>query len=294
MKLILHLGLSYACNMKCKHCFVNKSKDRFDIERIKQVISYLVESQGLFVLYYTYGEPFLSGHFETIQNFCKNLGLIQIVMSNGSIISDEDCNNLVKNGIDRVYISIDSCFPDKHDLNRGVDGAFDSAIRSIALLNSKKIRTGIATTVNENNANEIYGIASLADSLNISSLSLLRQRNFSGVVAVPDHCEYYSFFEDYISNPRHFGLFVHDSSLNPIVKNALSNGLISFQDYEKWTEMNLCHANTTVSIAPNGDVYSCNLFGNVISNIYEYDIEEIIGSLDDENFVCCTKFPGTC
>ena len=21
MKLILHLGLSYACNMKCKHCF---------------------------------------------------------------------------------------------------------------------------------------------------------------------------------------------------------------------------------------------------------------------------------
>ena len=63
-----------------EHCFINKSKDRFDIERIKQVISYLVESQGLFVLYYTYGEPKRADdsdiyylHIMGLTDCCQNL-----------------------------------------------------------------------------------------------------------------------------------------------------------------------------------------------------------------------------
>ena len=52
MILTLHLGLSYACNMRCKHCFVNKKRDALDTDTCKNIIDMLYD-KGLMVLIYT-------------------------------------------------------------------------------------------------------------------------------------------------------------------------------------------------------------------------------------------------
>ena len=296
MRTVLHLGLSYACNLKCSHCFVKKADDEFDAGLWSSFIRFLVERHGLFLVYYTYGEPFLSHNLFQMQEICRQLGLVQIVMSNGTLISASDIAALKQNEISMVYISIDHAIAKKHDLNRGVKGAYSKAVASVKQLVESGIRTGIATTVNSENQNEIYAIAHLANKLRVSSLSLLRQRGPTGMVNLDKENEYYSFFADYIRAPWKFNLFVHDMYLNPIVEDAFRTGKISTLDNEKWIEMNACHASTTISVAPNGDVFSCNLFGTSALNIREYPFDVIMKRLEeyDDSFACCAELSGTC
>ena len=41
MILVAHLGLSYACNMRCKHCFVRHKKEDYVIQHYKEIIDKL-------------------------------------------------------------------------------------------------------------------------------------------------------------------------------------------------------------------------------------------------------------
>lgn len=290
MRTVLHLGLSYACNMHCKHCFVDVKQDYLVLETLKNAIRYLAEKCGLFIVYYTYGEPFLSHNLESMLDFCNSLGLVQIIMSNGSIISEKTCRMMTKYNIDRVYISLDSCVEEKHDINRGFPGAYRNALRSIHLLKQYGLRVGIATTVNSSNEEEIEEISNLAESLEVASLSLLRERSVGRVASLEDNSQYTRFFHSYIEHKRNFNLLVHDYELIGIVSQSYRKGRITKSDYQKWVDMNSCHAKTTISIAPNGDVFSCNLSKSVYGNLYTDRFEDIIVKMENshECLVCRT------
>ena len=103
---VLHLGISYACNMRCEHCFVKREKDRLTREKITRIIDELYK-HGLLVVYYTYGEPLLSKNFFPISEYVAKKGLVQILMTNGSLLSDESAKRIKEIGISNVYISID-------------------------------------------------------------------------------------------------------------------------------------------------------------------------------------------
>ena len=289
----LHLGLSYACNMKCKHCFVDKSKDLLDFDIVKSTIKYLYDNCGLLIVYYTYGEPFLCSKLYEMLSYCAELNLIQIIMSNGSLLSEFDCKTIRAYNIDRVYISIDSCNPQKHDANRNYDGAFQRAVNSLRLLKSTGVKCGIATTVNRSNEDDIPEIAALAEKLDVSALSLLRERTTRGISEINKRSNYYSFFREYIINPKKYSLFVHDCSMLPIIEEVYRCGIISSVEREKWIDMNSCHSSTTISIAPNGDVKSCNLYGPVVANLNMESIDTIVNRLEacHEYPSCCAQFP---
>ena len=68
---VLHIGLTYACNMNCKHCFVKKNKDSLTTIKIKELIDFL-DTKGLMMVVYTYGEPLLAKNFEEISKYINN------------------------------------------------------------------------------------------------------------------------------------------------------------------------------------------------------------------------------
>lgn len=104
----LHLGLTAACNLNCKHCFIKEKESKeLSFEKAIAFIDVL-EKQGLTHIYYTYGEPLL---YHRLFEFSKNIrlkGIYQVLMTNGTQINYEVAQKIAASGINRVMISIDS------------------------------------------------------------------------------------------------------------------------------------------------------------------------------------------
>lgn len=292
MILTLHLGVSYRCNMKCGHCFVHKCTDRMDMESMLRTVRYLSE-KGLFVILYTFGEPTLSPLWLPLVREIRELGIVQILMSNGYLIDDAMAEAIREAGVSRVMISIDHFLPDEHDRNRGVPGAHRRALSAIESLKNNGVPVGMATTVTSQNANAITQIYHLAESCGVSSLSVLRERK-EGCIEEAGFEPYYDFFHWYILEKQPtVSLQFHDPTLLSRIETAFNAEQIDRSSYEKWTEMNRCHCKYTLAIAPNGDIMRCNLSQHIIGNIFDSAFNPSIFEEGgkDEYFICGSVIP---
>lgn len=287
----LHLGLSYNCNMKCKHCFVNKDSDNLNINKLKKTIDDL-EKKGLFFVIYTFGEPFLSKDFWEISKYVSSKGMIQTVMTNGSLVTSNIIKKLKDNKINNVYVSMDSIDEEKHDFNRNYQGAYHKAINAIKLLIDNKFNVGIAVTINNKNVLEMDEFANLGKRMGVKSISFLRQRNNSQLSKLNHIKTYNNFYKMYLCGEKNINILFHDPTLLELTKELYNQRCIDINTFEKYYDMNSCHYSDTLSIEPNGNVKFCNLINNKIGNINNSDINEILenGCEKNECFICCSKF----
>lgn len=293
MILTLHLGVSYRCNMRCEHCFVHKNTDRLDAKTMLQTILDL-SRKGLFVVYYTFGEPTLSPLWLPLVRQVHKLGLVQILMSNGYMIDDPMAEAIREAGLSRAMISIDHIIPEEHDKNRGVLGAHRRALTAIKILKEHRIPVGIATTITPHNVDVIPQIYRLAESCGVSSVSFLRERK-QGRIEEENFEPYYAFFDGYILQKQpSVSVQFHDPALLCRIDAAFHAGQIDRNTYEKWAEMNRCHCHSTLAIAPNGDVMRCNLSQHILGNICDphFDLSIFEEGGKHEHLICCTVIPG--
>lgn len=286
----LHLGLSYNCNMKCKHCFVSKLDNNIDLKRIYSTIDYL-DNNGLFFVIYTFGEPLLAKEFWEVSGYIAKKNIVQILMTNGSILNDDIIRKLKKNNVKNIYVSIDSVYENKHDLNRNYKGAFKKAINTLKQLSNNGFNVGIATTINDDNVFEMEDVVNLAKELKINKISFLRQRINGKLVYMHHVDEYYNFYDNYLKNYNQFKISIlfHDLNLVSRTVELYKANLICDALYEKYIDMNSCHYCDTLSIEPNGNVKKCNLTNGSIGNINENNIEDILkGEKENESIDNCT------
>jgi len=265
----LHLGLSYACNMRCEHCFVNRKNDRLSFEKITEIIDKLYD-QGLLIIYYTYGEPLLAKRFFDVTEYAAKKGLVQILMTNGSILTDDYALRIKEAGISNVYVSIDSAQSEKHDGNRRFKGAYAAALNGIRILKRHGIHVGISSTVTGKNVRELHDIYDLALEEDVRIISFLRARDGQAVEMFDeeDMKEYINFFKFGIAQNK-AALKFHDPQLLPYLEKWYDAGEITELEYEKYSHMNSCHKNTTISVAPDGTVSHCNLIGDAFGNVLD-------------------------
>ena len=287
---VLHLGLSYACNMSCKHCFVHKFKDSLQLDDYLRVIDELC-FRGLFVILYTYGEPLLCPFFADVAKYGKEKGLVQILMTNGSLIDDEWVREFKVLGITTVNISLDSVDPNHHDDSRGFLGSYHLAINAINKCLSGKIDVGIAHTITQDNVLDLFRMYDMAVHLNVKNVSFLRARKNGRLISFsPQEMETYkSFFLYCVKNQGSLHTKFHDPTLLHLLNEQYHNGVLSKDDYEKHYYMNICHRNQTLSISPDGTVSRCNLFSIPIGKIsHGQGISDILtqNKKCNENTVC--------
>lgn len=280
---VLHIGLSYKCNMKCKHCFVDKKKDKLTIDDYKKIIDILYE-RGLLNIIYTYGEPLLTDKLNIISQYCKEKGLRQTLMTNGYFINDKNVKMLMNNNVKNVMVSLDSLDYLIHDTNRGVKGSYEKAINSLKLLSKNKFNVGIACSIDDDNLKEIDNIISLARDLNITKISLLTKRINGKIVNLKNKDYFIRKFKENLAI-NNINIAYHDFRLCNIIDELYKSGLINVNEYEKLTSMNSCHRKHTISVAPNGDIFDCNLINNKIGNYFEDYFNDII-ERKEENGKC--------
>jgi len=269
--------------MKCKHCFVDKeTKDDYFSMNYKEIIDYLY-GKGLFILYYTYGEPLLCDNLFEIAKYVSEKGIYQVLMTNGYFINSEQIvNRIIDCGIKRIYISIDSIDSNKHDSNRGRNGAWEQAINAIRLLSSYNISIGMACTLTNDNYEEIIGLYDLAINNNVSYISFLRCRENGKVVQFANYLKYINGIREAIirSKRDHIEISFHDVELISLLNEMRNEGTIDEAEFQKYSSMCRCHKKENINIAPNGDIYSCDFSQYVIGNGYLENLEKIIERKD--------------
>ena len=164
-----------ACNLKCKHCFLdchpdNRKRNFLDTEKIIQALK---SAKSLKMIYLTGGEPFLHPKINEILRYCLKKADVTI-FSNGTLINEKkikvlkEIENISPN---RLFfkLSLDHYAEGRNDEYRGTS-VFKKVINALVLAQKYDIRASI-TCVNLKNENEealIKGFEELFNSRGIN------------------------------------------------------------------------------------------------------------------------------
>ena len=114
------------------------------------------------IIILTGGEPLLRPDIFDIARYGSDLGLRMVMAPNGTLITESVARKMVDAGIRRISVSLDGASRDKHDRFRGVEGAFDGALKGIETAKKAGIEFQINTTITRVNLPEIPKIQELA------------------------------------------------------------------------------------------------------------------------------------
>jgi heme b synthase len=110
----------------------------------------------------TGGEPLLRPDIFDVAAYGTDKGLRMVMAPNGTLVTEETAKRLVDSGIKRISISLDGSTKERHDLFRGVDGAFEGALQGIKNAKSAGLEFQINTTITRTNLDQIQQIQDLA------------------------------------------------------------------------------------------------------------------------------------
>lgn len=286
-----HIGLTYKCNMKCEHCYVKTLERNFN-KPDEDLLLERLEELGTFFITYTLGENLLYDNFYEFAQKARKKGFYQILLTNGVLVNSQSVvEKLVKSGIRKVGVSIDSSNIEVHNRNRNFEGAFEKAIQAIDFLSKfDEIETQINMTINSNNISEMFDVIELGRKHGVNSFSFLWQRN-NGVLDKIDNREVYEnemkkLFLMKEKYPK-LAIQIHDSNSNEILAQLFQDKLISKEVYEDFMNMNVCHAlYELIMIEPSGSVHRCNFESKIIANIYEDNFFEKLSSQTCDMYMC--------
>ncbi len=153
------------CNLACLHCRASATHGPFSGELDTQAATRLLDQiaeVGESIVILTGGEPLLRPDIFEIARYGTQKGLRMVMAPNGTLITETIVRQMLDAGIKRISVSVDGATRDSHDRFRGVDGAFDGALRGIQLANDAGLEFQINTTITKTNLDEIPLIQDLA------------------------------------------------------------------------------------------------------------------------------------
>jgi radical SAM protein with 4Fe4S-binding SPASM domain len=160
--------LTYACNFKCKHCYVPQSYKRKKGElKTKEVFSILdqLKQIGCFYLGFTGGEPFVRRDIMDILRYAKGCGFEVIIYTNASLINEKTADELAALSLNKVDITIPAMSEAAFEKISEVPASRDKVFNTIELLHKKRVNLGFKSCVLKENETEIKEIQDFATSL---------------------------------------------------------------------------------------------------------------------------------
>ncbi len=169
------ITLTNRCNLKCIMCsFHNYPMDIKDELSTKDIISMLDQIKILKIGNITFsgGEPLLRDDIFEIIHYASRLGLNTTLLTNGTIVNDGMVKKIKDSGLNSIWVSIDG-LEDVHDSIRG-KGSFTRSINFIKIIKEEcpAVSLNIATTVMNNNLEDIPKLLQLWEKMKINQVSL--------------------------------------------------------------------------------------------------------------------------
>ncbi len=168
-KPIVVWNITRTCNLRCIHCYADSHAQKYPgeltWEQCCTVIDDLAE-YGASALLLSGGEPLLHPCLPDILERATSRGLKVTISTNGTRITPEYARMFKQLGVAYVGISLDG-IGEVHDAFRGVQGAFDGAIRGFRLCEEAGQKTGLRLTLTRNNVQCMEQILNFIEEQNI-------------------------------------------------------------------------------------------------------------------------------
>ena len=172
----LMFGITYNCQLRCPHCCVgnyeNEPERELTTEEIKDVLD---QSNKAFVVNFFGGEPTMRPDIMELIKYASERSVFVFCDTNGLMITKGFAKQLKENGLEMLYVSIDSPIPEKHDELRGIEGTFDKAVQGIKNALAARLKCSLSTYITkENLANgEFERVIELAKELGANGVRYL-------------------------------------------------------------------------------------------------------------------------
>ena len=153
------------CNLSCVHCRASATMGPYEGELDTGAGIRLldqIKAVGDPIIILTGGEPLLRPDIFDIARYGTDLGLRMVMAPNGTLITEEAAQKMADAGIKRISISLDGATREVHDRFRGVEGAFEGALRGVELAKKAGIEFQVNTTITKSNLDQITAIQELA------------------------------------------------------------------------------------------------------------------------------------
>ncbi len=161
---------THACNLRCAHCRRGEQTGSELTTAEGRALLEEMARTGTPLLILSGGEPLCRGDIFELAAFATRLGLRVALATNGTLIDREIADNIANTGIRRVAVSLDGAEAGTHDAFRGVEGAFQRAIRGLKCVQQAGVSTQINCTLTRHNIAQKERIYALAQELGVEAL----------------------------------------------------------------------------------------------------------------------------
>jgi radical SAM protein with 4Fe4S-binding SPASM domain len=286
------------CNLNCKTCDRAEHITRpqhLNLEHFKRIVMQIHPKK---ISLSGNGEPFLHPNMIEMISLAKEQGCSVDITTNGTLITSERCDQIVKSGLDLIKISLDGVTRETYQTVRGTDKFLQILDGIHALVETKKRLNSLTPFIRLNyvitnhNYREITKIVELADKLSVDGvffqvLDLLdienRQESLVGDLT----------YEDFSQTITQALVISQKMKVNTNLRSIHKERSTYWKKYQgeqpyqqKKRVCILPWFHTYISV--DGDVRPCCYFkygqyGNM-GNIFESSIEEIWNDTMYQNF----------
>jgi len=177
----LVLEVTTRCNLQCIHCFRFAARGfkyiDMDYDDFKRVIDNAIDSGVIKVVFSGWGEPTVNPYILDMLSYAKSKGLVVVLNTNGVKLV-ELAEDLVRAGVDELYVSIDAVDVELYEkirrlgdlsaVSRGLERLFEYKKR----VDSRKPIVKTIFTITKLNVDNISKLLNYAVEANIAEVYL--------------------------------------------------------------------------------------------------------------------------
>ncbi|MBR3225446.1 MAG: radical SAM protein [Atopobiaceae bacterium] len=265
---MVHWSLTGRCNYRCRHCYMSAPHGVLPQPTTEQcfAIADQIADCGVAHVSLTGGEPLVRSDFLAIVDRILEHGMhVDVIMTNGSLVDDELLDGLEARGC-RPEFNMSFDGPRRwHDWLRGVDGAYDSVRRALALCHERGFVTGAELVLHRGNLHTLRESVRELGELGVASLKVNRLSCVGEGEALSDYAitakEEYDAYVDYIPQYIEDGMpvpYLMLSGLFSASDGEFSVGSERHPEGEDSGKKVICAAaRTTMYLGPDGRILPC-------------------------------------
>lgn len=153
------------CNLTCKHCYTTSADIDFAGELDTAEAHAVLDDLKAFhvpALILSGGEPLMRADIFELSRRARELGIYTGLSTNGTLITEDNIDEIADVGYDYVGISIDG-LEATHDAIRQRQGAFRESMHAVKLCKERGIKVGLRFTLTRENADQLGDILELIE-----------------------------------------------------------------------------------------------------------------------------------
>ncbi len=163
----VHIDLTYRCNERCVHCYLDHHDyGEMTTREVKNVLDQLADAGALF-LTFSGGEIFLRQDLFELIAYGRGLNFDVSLKTNALLIEQSRARKLRELDIRKIQISIYSADAAIHDAITKVPGSLERSLRAIQFLLAEGLQVKLACPLMKQNLAAFRDVQSLAEKLGV-------------------------------------------------------------------------------------------------------------------------------